>query len=102
MDYNNVLSTLNREEAISNGASLYGGMLSTIYKRLTYNIYYKYNDTLYIDIDNEKQIVLSNDYIPFEQTIIKRYKKTNMPLLTNKTIQIKLYNTTKQLYIYII
>lgn len=75
-----VKSTLNKEECISRGGSIYGANKMTMYKNIDIKIRYKYCfGDLYIKVNKNDPVLLigKDDYIPFYKDI-KFSSKENM------------------------
>ena len=67
-----IKTTLNREECIAKGGTIYGANSMTLYKNIDIKIKYKYQySNLYIKVDNRNPVLLISreDYIPLEKNI---------------------------------
>mgnify|MGYP006100496215 CR=1 FL=1 len=89
--------TLNAEETIAKGACLYGSVISSEYKNINYGIKYQLSHNIYIVIDSNKglkcdnKIILSNEILPLNKNIIKKYEVGTTPRLSTKNISIQIY-----------
>ena len=61
-------NTLNIDESISKGATIYGSNELPIYKNININFEYKYNNSIYLSVNNKViKLINDNDLIPLNK-----------------------------------
>ena len=102
--YITVYKSINIEECIAKGACIYGANVTPLYKNININIQYKYNNTLYLVIDNKnaQKIISGGVYLPYKLRYPLIKKKILIQIYCNDIIIIEETIDLNQLYLFVI